>query len=272
MTTPTVATLPPYRLGCSPSLPDTRNFAFMATHKPVALPPTMDYRADLPPCENQGQEGSCVSFAAGAAYRFARRRRHGWPRPAVWSDSIHYGALEDFEISFAVQYWLARKLEGTTASDAGSSIADGVKVLHQYGACAWHNAPYVPGMYAVQPPTKAIINASHHEVAAYYQLDGSTAQLKQALAQGYLPIIGVVVYNSIFSVGADGILPMPQPREAVAGGHALVVCGFLPDGRFIVRNSWSTAYGSNGYIYVEEAYLNNPQLCFEVWAVSVGSL
>ena len=269
--------LPPsgaYSLGCRPSLPDPRNFRFGVLQVADKPQTDVDYRADLPACHDQGPENACTSFAVGAAYRFARRKRHGWPRPAVWSNSLRYNGQEDFDVSFQTLYFLSRRLEGTTASDAGASLGDAVKVLHQFGACAWHNYAYVAGDQAQVPPAKAIANASHHEVASYYQLDGSDRMYKQALSAGYLPIVGVAVVGSLFDVGTDGIVQTPLPGDAILGGHALCVCGYRSsDGAYLVRNSWGTVgWGMAGYGWFKADYLTNPQLCFESWCISVGSL
>ena len=169
----------------------------------------MDRRGELPPAYDQGHEGSCTAFATGAAYRHARRRRNGWPLPQGWSASIHYNGQEDFDISFACQYYLSREKEGTQALDAGASIRDAVATLHDHGACAWHNYPYIPGQFARVPPSRAIANAAHHETASYYALDGSADALRRALAAGYLPVIGIVVHRSFYSTGTDGNVPMP---------------------------------------------------------------
>ena len=217
---------------------------------------------------------NCTAFATGAAFRHSRRRRKGWPAvPAQgWAPSLHYPDGECYDISFQLQYWLSREKEGTTDVDAGASIKDAIATLHEHGAAAWHNYPYRPDQALKRPPAAAIANAARHETAAYYQLDGSALQLRQALAAGYLPVIGVVVYNSIFGVGADGLVPMPRPGEAVAGGHALCVVGYTADGHFLVRNSWSQyGWGMSGYCLFPEAYLTNSQLCFETWAIDVGA-
>ena len=261
-----------YGLGCTPTLPDLRDYQFATLGAPADIRQEVDYRADLPPSYNQGPEGSCTAFAAGAAYRYARRKLHNWPRPAVWSSSIHYDGHEDYDISFQTQYYLSRELEGTIASDAGATIGDSVRVLHQFGACAHHNYEYIPGNYAAPPPSKAIANAANHTTTAYYRLDGSDNMYKQALSAGYLPLVGIVVYNSFYNVGFDGIVPMPQPGEVVAGGHALCVVGYRSsDGAYLVRNSWGTYWGLDGYCWFPKAYLTTPQLCFETWCISIGA-
>ena len=39
------------------------------------------------------------------------------------------------------------------------------------------------------------------------------------------------------------------------GGHAVTVVGYTSD-RFIIRNSWGTGWGDDGFGYASEAYIN----------------
>jgi|GEM_PF-3890908 len=264
-------------LGLRKSLPDPRDYQFKEhfTAQPVAGP--IDYRNEFPDAYNQEQEGSCTSFASGAAYRRSRRKRHNLPIPAVWAPSLHYGALEDFDISFQLQYWFSRSLEGTDASDAGSTIRDAVSALHQFGAAAWHNYPYVAGQYAQTPPQSAIDHAKNHEIANYYALDGTVEGYKQALAQGFTPLFGILLYSSYYRAAINGIVPEPDPTtDQLEGGHALCGVGWTPNARgtgiaaFIVRGSWGP-WGDNGYVYLPETYIANPQLAFDPWVISLGA-
>ena len=42
-------------------------------------------------------------------------------------------------------------------------------------------------------------------------------------------------------------------EEAVPRGHAVALVGYTPD-RFIVRNSWGTSWGDQGFGYASVAY------------------
>jgi C1A family cysteine protease len=39
------------------------------------------------------------------------------------------------------------------------------------------------------------------------------------------------------------------------GGHAVCIVGYRADGRFIIRNSWSTTWGDKGFGYATPAYI-----------------
>ncbi|WP_019507844.1 C1 family peptidase [Pleurocapsa sp. PCC 7319] len=44
-----------------------------------------------------------------------------------------------------------------------------------------------------------------------------------------------------------------KPLETVRGGHAIAIVGYSAD-RFIIRNSWGTSWGDQGYAYASYDY------------------
>jgi C1A family cysteine protease len=57
------------------------------------------------------------------------------------------------------------------------------------------------------------------------------------------------------ATATHGLLDTFQP-DTVRGGHAVCVVGYTAEKRFIVRNSWGTAWGDKGFCYPSEAYIN----------------
>jgi C1A family cysteine protease len=54
----------------------------------------------------------------------------------------------------------------------------------------------------------------------------------------------------------------------VLGGHAVLGVGYSDkQKRFIVRNSWGTGWGKQGYFTIPYAYLANPDLADDFWVV-----
>ena len=57
------------------------------------------------------------------------------------------------------------------------------------------------------------------------------------------------------ATATHGKLDIFQPAT-VRGGHCVAIVGYTADKRFIVRNSWGTGWGDNGYGYASEAYIS----------------
>jgi C1A family cysteine protease len=61
---------------------------------------------------------------------------------------------------------------------------------------------------------------------------------------------------------------MPGKTERSLGGHAVTLVGFNDETKqFIVRNSWGTAWGQNGYFTLPYAYVLNSGLASDFWCI-----
>jgi len=104
----------------------------------------------------------------------------------------------------------------------------------------------------------------------YSRLTQSLSQLKGCLASGYPFVFGFTVYDSFESqqVAQTGVVPMPAAGEGVLGGHAVLAVGYDDtQQRFIVRNSWGTGWGMQGYFTMPYAYLTEQNLSSDFWTV-----
>lgn len=242
--------------GWRPSLPDARDRRYDAG-PPVALPSNVDLRRFCPPVYDQGNLGSCVSNASEAAYRMALKRQN----------------LPDFEGSRLALYYMTRALEGLPEEDAGSEIRDAVKIMLADGLVAENEWPYDIVKFAERPPQTSYHNALSHQAVGYYALaqDGASYHLRHALAQGYPVIFGSSIYESFESsqVTATGKVPMPDlRRERIVGGHAMLAVGYDAGSRVvIVRNSWNSDWGANGYCYMPMDFVCSPRYSDDLWII-----
>jgi C1A family cysteine protease len=71
-------------------------------------------------------------------------------------------------------------------------------------------------------------------------------------------------------VAKSGIVPMPGATETVLGGHAVMAVGYDDASqRFLVRNSWGSAWGMGGYFTIPYAYLTDENLADDFWVIRV---
>lgn len=81
--------------------------------------------------------------------------------------------------------------------------------------------------------------------------------------------VGIAVYEEFESksVASTGIVPMPTRKSRYLGGHAVVCCGYTTNNYWIMRNSWGTRWGINGYFYLPFEYLLDHSLSSDLWVI-----
>jgi C1A family cysteine protease len=244
------------RYGWLPDLPDARDQLYAAPpHVVAALPPAVDLRPQCPAVVDQGQLGSCTANAIGSAYRY---------------DVLRQGGSKVFAPSRLFIYYNERAMEGTTGSDSGAMIRDGIKSLVKQGTCSEKTWPYNIARFAVRPPPKAYTEALKHQAVSYARVTRTLPQLKGCVAAGFPFVFGFTVYESFESqeVADTGVVPMPGPGEAVLGGHAVLAVGYADATRRIrVMNSWGTAWGDRGYFTMPYEYFTSRGLSSDFWVV-----
>ena len=122
------------------------------------------------------------------------------------------------------------------------------------------------------PTPECYAEATKHISTTYNAIpDGDLHGLKSCLASGYPFIFGFMVYESFETqeVGRTGRMPMPAPNEPNLGGHAVMGVGYDDDTQcVIVRNSWGTQWGDEGYFHMPYAYISNPSLASDFWQIT----
>jgi C1A family cysteine protease len=243
------------KYGFHPDLPDQRDFDFSSTiKKTVKLPTRIDLRENDSPIEDQGELGSCTANAFAGALQFLELKN----------------SRVEISMSRLFIYYNERVIERTVDSDSGASLRDGIKALATAGCCAETIWPYDIEQFCAKPSKTAYAKAIAHTIQAYYRINTLT-DMKSCLASGFPFVLGFTVYESFESneVANTGIVPMPGKNESVLGGHAVMCLGYDDTvQRFIVRNSWGTAWGMSGYFTMPYKYLTSKKLASDMWYIS----
>ena len=216
--------------------------------KTTTFLPMVDLRNKFPPCYNQGNLGSCTANAIVGSYQYLN---------------------PSFMGSRLFQYYNERQIEGSVSTDSGATVSDSISAVKNYGLCRESEWNYNIQLFATKPPQPCYTNALSHRVKSAFSVEQTIRSMKGHLASGYPFIVGIAVYSSFESqqVANTGIVPMPTSNDLFLGGHCVVVCGYNQL-YWIVRNSWGTNWGVNGYFYLPIAYLLNPNLCSDNWCIT----
>lgn len=243
------------RYGWIPDLPDARDQMYRAPKAMGVLPKSTDLRGGCPAVYDQGDLGSCTANAIGAAVEFDQRKQK-LPQP--------------FSPSRLFIYYNERALEGTIETDSGAMLRDGIKTVATQGACPETTWPYVEDKFSDRPPAQCYKVGKMHPAVQYSRVAQDLGQMKTCLAAGYPFAFGFTVYESFESdeVAKTGVAPMPETGETALGGHAVLAVGYDDSSsRFLVRNSWTAAWGMGGYFTLPYAYLADDNLADDFWTI-----
>jgi C1A family cysteine protease len=221
-------------------------------------PSNFSLKPQCPAVYNQLQLGSCTANAVGAAVEFDLLKQK----------------LPAFTPSRLFIYYNERDLEGTTASDSGAQIRDGIKTVATLGACPETDWAYVPEEFAVRPSQNCYDDAIKFKAVDYHSIAQDADALIDCLLGGYPFVFGFSVHASFESakVAQTGIVEMPGWFDHPVGDHA--VLGVAYDDttrRFLVRNSWGADWGQEGYFTIPYDYVTDPDLASDFWTIRVMS-
>lgn len=247
--------------------PDARDHLYQL-NTALKLAPVVDLRQYCSPIENQGNLGSCTGNAIAGQIELIGRKKNN----------------KQLDVSRLFIYYEERVLIGTVRSDSGAYIRDGIKVTYNKGAPLESLWPYAINKFATKPPATAYTDALKRKVTGYQRCTDFNA-VKNAVAAGNPVTIGFSVYDSFEGVWGDiphgqagsGMMPFPnKATERLLGGHAVCIVGYddtmpvagKPNGRFIVRNSWGTAWGDQGYFYMPYGVIQDTSMSSDFWLIS----
>jgi len=216
---------------------------------PAATPRSKDLRETWWRVGDQGTTGSCVGWATADALL----RWH----------YVRSGRLKPTETLSKRFIWMASKETDefdrsptTFIENAGTSLKAALDVARKFGAVKESVLPFGGALYAGKPETFYAL-AAQLKIQSYFNLSldrgGSIEGWRRWLATRGPIVTRLDIDRTWDDCGSTaGNLDVPQPKTR-RGGHAVALVGYTPD-RFIVRNSWGTAWGDKGFAYASLAY------------------
>lgn len=241
-------------MGYIPDVPAVEDFIFAASG--VETPDAVDLRSGfLNAIEDQLQTSSCTANACVSNLEYLIAQLH--------RDDPDFSYPE---LSRLFAYWEARKGDGLQGIDRGSSIRTCVDRLRLVGICEEALFPFDDGHILAPPPSYCYDEASHHRVMKAERLSG-LADMQECLASGFPFVFGFQTYTgSLATARKTGVMPMPSGSRS--GGHAVLAVGYdKASQRFIIRNSWGTWWGADGYYTMPFEYVTNPNMSSDWWTM-----
>lgn len=219
-----------------------------------AMPASYSIREFLPEIADQGQDGTCVGWAA--AY---------YMRTAMEAGKQGMGGQQ---AKIAATAFSPNWLYGQVKSGLDNGCAEGVfledalEVMKTKGTALLSCAPADCNAKFDQCDEQA----AGFKIADYATLfnpkdkDATTEQrvnaIKSALVEGKNAVlIGMMVPLSFIEEATENWQAAPgESVDNTAGGHAMAVVGYddaVNGGSFLIANSWGKTWGSNGYTWAK---------------------
>lgn len=262
-----------YGMGWLPDYPDIRDYTpehgliapmlrkagITKANNTVQLPSSVDLRKWCSPIDDQGSLGSCTAHAGVGLIEYYENRAFG----------------KYIDASRLFLYKVTRNLL-ELKGDSGAYIRTTLGAMILFGVPPEKYWPYTMSRKFDQEPTAFCYSfAQNYQTVNYFKLDtpdlttkSLLSRIKQYLSNGIPSIFGFTVYSSYTQAEETGKIPFPEPKENVAGGHAVMAVGYddsleitnatsgkSTTGAFLIKNSWGTAWGMNGYGWIPYDYV-----------------
>jgi len=165
------------------------------------------------------------------------------------------------DLSRMFVYYNARLMSRMQDRDEGAYIHMAFGTLSSLGTCAEEKWPYDTSKVFIRPSWGSYRDAYVNKIDSYYSIGGSGQAQKNyiisALQASHPIVFGMTVDKDYMAYRGGPPVAMPKSVRAGAGGHCQVIVGYdLGRELWLVRNSWGTWWGDDGYAWVPFKYLD----------------
>lgn len=182
--------------------------------KRAEIPETFSCIKDMMPIRNQEHTSECCAFSAAAMKEYQERKDVGF-----------YGYMSpEYVYSFR-------------QTTEGMYIRDAMDALLKHGICTEYEWPFNTKKNSDERD-KLAESCSNYKIASYVRCE-TVNDVKKAIYTTGPVMFSVPVYNKSTRMWI-------KTQEANLGGHAMLFVGYTPT-ELIIRNSWGTSWGDNGY-------------------------
>lgn len=222
------------------------------------FPDTVDLRESWWTIGDQGSTGSCVGWATADSvlrWHFVKNGRIQRDQP-LSTRFIWMAAKETDEF---------RHRPTSFIEEAGTSLKAALDVARKLGCVTDDVLSFDRNKVFWGKEKSFYAQAAQLRINSYHNLRKDLTDWRYWLYQNGPILTRLNVDTSFYqATKTNGVLTHYQPTAY--GGHAIALVGYTPEG-FIVRNSWSTRWGKDGFAIASNAYAQ--QAFTEAYGVTV---
>ncbi|MEM8590451.1 MAG: C1 family peptidase [Pseudomonadota bacterium] len=210
------------------------------------IPDAKDLRADWWAIGDQGSTGSCVGWAAGDS--------------VIRWHFVKAGRLSEDQLLSVRYLWMASKetdvftSRPTTFIEAdGTSLKAALDIARNLGVVLDSVLPFGTGELYRGDSRAFYAIAAQNRIASYFNLGRNLYEWRRWIAENGPILTRLNVDSSWMRASDSGGRLRSYDSGTARGGHAVALVGYTGD-EFIVRNSWGTIWGDEGFAYASDDY------------------
>ncbi len=213
---------------------------------PDSLPESYDLSTFLPPIGNQGQQGSCASWAVSYYMKSLQENlKTEFPNTTatIMSPSYTYNQI-------------------TRGECKGTSISETLDLIMEKGVCSISEFPYSDSNCSLQPTDSVIKLAQNAKISYYKNLSGNNMvlEMKTLITEQTPIIIGTYLSDEFGNVDEFDLVAYREHQVNYGSErcHAMLVIGYSDTyNAFKVVNSWGSDWGNEGFIWIDYKAFEN---------------
>jgi hypothetical protein len=210
----------------------------------VPVQDAVDLRKYCSPVGDQGQTSRCSAFAwTHAAELVAGMKDGNPPRLSPSFTMLEFQRMQGDAQDYAYAY---------SGGDGTVDGPDPARVLAEQGTCRqelWPDTSQAPATnerVLIADAERHLLDATPHPI--------DLEDVRKALSAGCPVHVGMNTGSAFSNVGRDGIFDAAEGPSGRHGRHAMLIVGYTGN-FYIVKNSWGTDWGDQGYCYIPKNVL-----------------